>query len=64
MLVGDRFVVKLPRERVAALIASGEGGPFDGSRGRPMKEWLTVLDDDAWERLAEESLRFVGERRR
>lgn len=63
MLVDGRLVVKLPRERVAALMSSGVGAPFDAGKGPPMKEWLTVLDETAWAALAHEALRFVGERR-
>ena len=59
MLRGDRLVVKLPRERVASLVASGEGAPFDSGKGRPMKEWLTVIDVAAWQPLAAEALAFV-----
>jgi hypothetical protein len=64
MLPATQLVVKLPRERVAALISSGAGEPFDGGKGRPMKQWLTVVDADAWVRLAEEALQFVAARRR
>lgn len=64
MLPGVQLVVKLPSERVTALIESGEGEPFDGGKGRPMKQWLTVVDADAWEHLAEEALQFVAAQRR
>lgn len=66
MLSGGRLVVKLPRERVDALIGSSTGGPFDAGKGRPMKEWLTVVTDDeeTWLALAREALDFVGSRRR
>jgi len=38
-----RFVVKLPRQRVDALVASGDGERFDPRRdGRVMKEWLAL----------------------
>ena len=56
-----RLVLKLPRARVAELIAGGTGGPFDAGKGRPLKEWLTVLDDDPARcvALAREALAFV-----
>lgn len=64
MHVGGALVVKLPRERVAALVADGTGGPFTSGRGGAMKEWLTVLADDPGTQvaLAEEALAFVGRR--
>lgn len=60
MVTGGRLVVKLPRDRVDALIASGTGRPFDSGKGRPMKEWLAVADDDpaTWTALAGEALEF------
>jgi hypothetical protein len=36
------FVVKLPRDRVDALVASRAGMRFDPGHGRLMKEWLAV----------------------
>jgi hypothetical protein len=55
------FVVKLPRQRVDALVASGEGVNYDPGRGRAMKEWLALKADSAldWSALAEEALAFV-----
>jgi hypothetical protein len=35
MLSRDRLVVKLPRARVAELIASGQGEPFERARAGP-----------------------------
>ena len=64
MLSGDRLVVKLPADRVEALIAGGTGMPFDAGKGRPMKEWVAVAADDGttWATLAHEALHFVRSR--
>ena len=64
MLVSGSLVVKLPAERVDALIAAGLGGPFATGRGRPMKEWVTVAGDDraVWRDLSREALDFVRSR--
>jgi TfoX/Sxy family transcriptional regulator of competence genes len=61
MLQENRLVVKLPRERVAALIADGTGQAFTAGKGRPMKEWVAVpdADDATWQQLAEEALAFL-----
>ncbi len=51
-----RLVVKLPRDRVAELVAAGRGQYFDPVGGRPMKEWLAVADDPrSWMGLAREA---------
>jgi TfoX/Sxy family transcriptional regulator of competence genes len=65
MLVEDRLVVKLPRQRVEALIAAGEGERFDPGHGRLMKEWLTVAptSEERWLPLASEALEFVASKR-
>ena len=56
------FVVKLPRQRVDALVASGDGTRFDPGHGRLMKEWLVVSPTSKleWLSLAKEALTFVG----
>ena len=62
MLVRGGLVVKLPAKRVAELIASGEGAPFDAGKGRPMREWLALAPDSSldWHEIAREALDFVG----
>lgn len=62
MLSRGHLVLKLPRDRVSALIRNGAGSPFDAGKGTPMKEWLSVEGDDmeAWVALAREALDFVG----
>lgn len=62
----DRLIVKLPRERVEALVASGEGAQFDPRHdGRLMKEWLVLKPSSKveWLSLAEEAMSFVASSR-
>lgn len=65
MLVKGRLVVKLPADRVEALVADGTGERFDPGHGRIQREWLAVQGDSApqWLRLATESETFVAGRR-
>ena len=63
MLVNDQLVVKLPAGRVAELISSGDGLPFDAGKGKPMKEWVALsVDDDGCRELVAEAMAFVGRR--
>ena len=61
MLVRGRLVLKLPEERVSALIAAGEGLNFDANKGTPMREWLSLEPGSglAWRPLAGEALDFA-----
>ena len=62
MLVRGELVVKLPRQRVDALILAGKGRRFDPGHGRAMKEWFTIEPgcEDEWLPLAREALDFVS----
>ncbi len=57
---GD-LIVKLPKDRVLALIDAGEGEAF-APNGRTFKEWVSIpsRDADHWRALAEEALAFVS----
>lgn len=55
-----KFVVKLPKERVDALVAARKGAYFDPGHGRLMKEWLEMGSNQAqWISLAKEARAFV-----
>ncbi len=62
MLTRDRLVVKLPRDRVDALIAAGNGERFTLGQAQVMKEWLVVIPQDTalWLALAREALTYVA----
>lgn len=59
----EEFVVKLPRERVNQLVASGEGKPFDPRKnGQVMKEWIVMQPKSKsdWLQLTKEAKEFVS----
>lgn len=57
----DTLVVKLPRERVAELIADGTGEEF-APNGRVFREWVTIPEPDPklWERVLAEARDFAA----
>ncbi|HEX6488250.1 MAG TPA: hypothetical protein VF137_05160 [Candidatus Dormibacteraeota bacterium] len=61
MLVRGELVLKLPRDRVEDLVATGQGRYFDAGKGKPMREWFVLSPESAvrWAPLAEEALVFV-----
>jgi hypothetical protein len=66
LLSQGRLVLKLPRERVDALVAAGDGERWDPRRdGRQMKEWVSLASTYAgdWLPLAQEALVFVASQR-
>jgi len=62
MLTAGHLVVKLSRDRVASLLASGDGTAFDAGKGKPMKEWVALAGggDDVWLARAREAREFVS----
>ncbi|MDQ6694826.1 MAG: TfoX/Sxy family protein [Chloroflexota bacterium] len=63
MLSKGRLVVKLPKSRVDALVATGDGQRFDPrGDGRMMKEWLALepASEKEWLLMAREAMEFVG----
>ncbi len=62
MAYKGNLVVKLPKERVDALVTSGVGQRFEPGTGRTMKEWLAVPPSrkSHWLKLSEEARDFVS----
>ncbi len=59
MLVGGKFVVKLSRARVDALVTAGTGKKFEPSKGRVMTQWVMFDSPNAeWVALAREACQF------
>ena len=54
------FVVKLPKDRVAKMVADGEAELFNPTYKKPMKEWAVILNGDvSWVELAKEAYLYV-----
>jgi len=58
----ERLVVKLPGDRVDALVSQGKAERFDPGHGRLMKEWLAVgfSRKALWLPLLKEGLEFAA----
>src|SRR5258708_29450660 len=65
MLVRGELVLKLPGDRVDALVASADGERFDAGKGTPMREWfvLSPTSRKSWLALAREPMAFGRSRR-
>lgn len=55
------LIVKLPRDRVDELVASGNGARCDLGRGA-MKEWIALNEKSNWLNAARESMGYVSKR--
>lgn len=58
MGMDGRLVLKLPAARVTELIDLGPGEPF-GTKGRAMREWVSLPFDESSEALTDEAYEFV-----
>ena len=54
------LLIKVSAERVAELIASGQGQPFSTGGNRVMREWVVAAPATDWRALAAESMAFVA----
>lgn len=65
MLVKEKLVVKLPKDRVGTLIANQVGEQFDPGHGRLMKEWVVIEASTLreWMDLMLEAREFVNSTR-
>jgi hypothetical protein len=60
MLSREKFVAKLPKERVDEIVNVRKGERFNPGHGRLMKEWVAVEGDrQNWIALAKEAYEFV-----
>jgi TfoX/Sxy family transcriptional regulator of competence genes len=56
----DKFVAKLPKSKVDALVDAGAGERFNPGHGRVMKEWIAIASyPESWVELATEAYAFV-----
>ena len=55
----EQLVVKLPAERLAELVAAGDGQPFEPMPGRGMNGWLVVEPSVEWAPLAAQARAHV-----
>ena len=58
-------MLKLPKERVDDLVASGGAVHFDSGTGRPAKEWVAIDPScgKEWLNLAKDAKKFVASSR-
>jgi TfoX/Sxy family transcriptional regulator of competence genes len=55
----EQLVVKLPPDRLAALVEAGDGQPFEPMEGRRMNGWILLGDSADWASLVDEARSHV-----
>ena len=62
ILCTGKFVLKLPKEQVSALVASGNGTPFEPGHGRVMTGWVAMDPSirEKWLKFAKKSQAYVA----
>jgi hypothetical protein len=56
----EQLVLKLPPDRLTALVESGGGTPFEPMEGRRMNGWIVLTGSDDPAPLVEEARAFVA----
>jgi TfoX N-terminal domain len=56
----EQLVVKLPPDRLTALVQACEGSPFEPMEGRRMNGWILLGDSADWTPLVEEARVYVA----
>jgi TfoX N-terminal domain len=59
MFFNDEMVFKLPPEKREQVLALKGVRLFEPMAGRPMKDWISVPDQEQWEALALEALNYL-----
>jgi hypothetical protein len=61
MPAADGLTLKLPAADCVKLIDAGDARPYEGGRGRPLREWVVVSGGTcrSWQALARASLSHV-----
>jgi TfoX/Sxy family transcriptional regulator of competence genes len=60
----DQLVLKLPPDRLQALVEEGAARQFEPMAGRPMNGWAIVDPSPDWPALVDEARGFVESQRR
>lgn len=59
MFYNEEMVFKLPPERRELVLAIEGAHHFEPMPGRPMKDWISVPDQEQWEALALEAMNYL-----